>query len=115
MFAVVGALATVAAPAWSICTFVHRNATRLSVEVRFGFLTMTNGELLEGGRSSPSARSGATIPGEISPHHSGETYIRVDEVSPDADLDLTAPLTGWVALATGDKVRSTPTRCLTAS
>lgn len=52
---------------------------------------------------------GATIPGPVASHDSGETYMPIADARATWDVDVFAPLTGWVRLATGETVESKPT------
>jgi len=49
---------------------------------------------------------GATIPGEIAAHDSGQTWIIADSDVGEMPVDLFRPLVGWVRLSTNEKIRA---------
>jgi hypothetical protein len=67
-----------------------------------------SGNTIQLGRIPP----GATIPGEVKPHDSGQTWLIADRDVGEVAFDLFRPLVGWVRLATGDRIKSKPTTML---
>jgi hypothetical protein len=49
---------------------------------------------------------GATIPGQIGAHDSGQTWVIADHDVGQVPFDLYRPLVGWVRLATDEKIKS---------
>jgi hypothetical protein len=51
---------------------------------------------------------GATLPGTVASHDSASTYFLADDLKREAGVDVYAPISGWVHLATGETIRSKP-------
>lgn len=52
---------------------------------------------------------GASIPGAVASHDSGSAFLPLDQVEAEG-IDITEPVTAWARLATGELVKSDPTR-----
>lgn len=56
---------------------------------------------------------GSNLPGIIEAHDSGTALQNLDELTTRTELDFTHPLVAFASLATGDRIRSTPTKIAT--
>lgn len=52
---------------------------------------------------------GATLPGVVSPRDSASAFLPLEKVEEEG-IDITEPVTAWARLATGELVKSKPTR-----
>lgn len=124
-----------AALSWQIYSYWHSRRSRIEVQLKNAFLTYTDGSPRQvvainvinnsdhavrvsslgldlqdrSGRTAQAFQQipGATLPGQVERHDSGETYLLADELKRDG-FDLSRPLRGWATLSTGKTVRSKP-------
>lgn len=121
--------------AWQIYAWQHRRRAHVDVQVRYGIAApvaeavhmisieaRNRGEHvirvnsvgldLQDGSGNTYQRlpvNFATLPGLIEPFDSATAFIPVAEAE-QAGFDVFEPITGWVTLATGELIRSSPTR-----
>ena len=124
---------------WQIYAWWHRTKSHVTVDARIGLTVPQAVEIItitvknrsehpvrvEGAGIDLQDRSGAaihlvqpvpgaTLPGAIAPHDSGQTWMERDEAE-QRGINVLAPVTVWVRLATGEVVKSKPSPLLKAS
>jgi hypothetical protein len=139
VIAIYAASVASASLAWQIYTWWHRRQSRVEVGVSMAVAAPAAGVTLQALSVTATNRSehavritgvgvdlqddggmqfhqvipihGATIPGPIQPHDSGNALLMREDVEREG-LDVYKPVTAWVRLATGETVKSPPTTVL---
>jgi hypothetical protein len=122
--------------AWQVYSWQHRRGVHVDVKVRYGIAApiaeavhmisieaCNRGEHvvrvdgigldLQDGSGSTYQQvqkfNFATLPGSIKPFDAANSFIAVAEAE-QAGFDIYEPVTAWVRLATGETIKSAPTR-----
>lgn len=131
--AVYAALVATAGLGWQIYSWHDRRSQKIEVSVQYAMIGMTDGSTVDAvaivatNRSEHNVRvsgvgldlqdgsgremhvvhpvPGSDLPGTVGSRDSGQMLILESEVT-DAGIDIYDPVTGWVRLSTGEKVRS---------